>query len=66
MANGHGGKREGAKRPKLPFKTKEIRWRIKADDYHFYAKNCETYDEFFARVEIAAYEAIRNEQRRDL
>lgn len=62
MANGHGGKREGAKRPELPFKTKEIRVRIKADAYYKRAKKGETYDQFFERNERAALEAIQKEQ----
>jgi len=66
MANGHGGKREGAKRPKLPFKTKEIRYRIKAEDYNYYARDGETYDDFFARIEKSVHVAIRIEQRNDL
>jgi hypothetical protein len=66
MANGHGGKREGAKRPKLPFETKEIRWRITANNFKTYAKPNETYEEFFERREIAVFEAIRAENAKDL
>ena len=64
MANGHGGKRKGAKRPKLAFKTKEIRYRITAHDYLNRAITNESYDQFFDRIETAAFEAINDEIRK--
>ena len=66
MANGHKGKREGAKRPKLPFKTKEIRGRITADNYKAFAKEGESYEDFYNRREKAVYETILQENAKDL
>lgn len=56
---------EGAKRPTLPFKTKEIRWRITADNYKAFAKEGESYEDFYNRREKAVYETIQQENAKD-
>jgi hypothetical protein len=61
MKNTHGGKRGGASRPKLEYKTKEIRRRINSFEYKTYARKNEIYDQFFDRIETAVLEAIQKE-----
>lgn len=58
--NKHGGSRKGASRPKLDFETKVVSQRIFASDYKNFAKENETYDEFFQRCETAMLEAMRS------
>jgi enamine deaminase RidA (YjgF/YER057c/UK114 family) len=60
MSNKHGGKRKGASRPKLDFKTKVVSQRIFASDYKNFAKENESYDDFFQRCETAMLEAMRS------
>jgi len=51
--NGHGGKREGAKRPTLyAFKTKTISIRVTGQDFEKFATN-EQYEVFFIRLKTA-------------
>lgn len=57
--NTHGGKRDGASRPQLPYKTKEIRRRITSHDYQIWGKEGESYNQFFERIETSVNEAIQ-------